>query len=49
VEPMQAIGADDETHIDLARRHVADGVTMDDLADIGEALRSRRSEMERIL
>jgi phthiocerol/phenolphthiocerol synthesis type-I polyketide synthase C len=49
VEPMHAIGADDETHIDLARRHVADGVTMDDLADIGEALRSRRSEMERIL
>jgi phthiocerol/phenolphthiocerol synthesis type-I polyketide synthase C len=49
VEPTNAIGADDETHIDLARRHVADGVTMDDLAEIGEAVRSRQSRLERIL
>jgi acyl transferase domain-containing protein/NADPH:quinone reductase-like Zn-dependent oxidoreductase/short-subunit dehydrogenase/acyl carrier protein len=48
IEPMDAIGAD-ETHIDLARRHVADGVTMDELAEIGEAVRSRQSEGERIL
>jgi acyl transferase domain-containing protein/NADPH:quinone reductase-like Zn-dependent oxidoreductase/acyl carrier protein/short-subunit dehydrogenase len=34
---------------DLARRHVADEVSLDDLADLGEAVQSRRSEGERVI
>jgi hypothetical protein len=49
VEPTGPVDADQEVHVDLARRHVADGVTVDDLADISEAARSRLSEVERIL
>jgi acyl carrier protein len=40
---------DNETEVDLARRHVTDEVTLDDLADIGEAVRSQRAEVGRII
>jgi NADPH:quinone reductase-like Zn-dependent oxidoreductase/short-subunit dehydrogenase/acyl carrier protein len=48
VDPT-AIDADHEAHVDLARRHAADDVTMDDLTEIAEAMRSRQSEVERSL
>ena len=41
--------ADHETEVDLARRHVTDDVTLDDLAEIGEAVRSPRAEVGRII
>ena len=34
---------------ELARRHVTDELTVDELAEFSEALRSRRPEVERIL
>jgi len=52
IQDVDAADGDDterETNAELARRHVAEDVTMDDLAEIGEAVRSRRAEVERIL
>jgi acyl carrier protein len=50
VEPTaEGLEADNEAEADLARRHAADDVTPDDLAEIGEAVRSRRSDVERII
>ena len=44
-----AAGADtdQETNADLARRHGGDELSLDDLAEIGDAVRSRRAEVER--
>jgi len=50
-DPDQADGGESFSAVDadLARRHVADEVSLDDLADLGEAVQSRRSEGERVL
>jgi acyl carrier protein len=44
-----AVGVDPDHHtnVELARRHVAEDVTTEELAEIGEAVRSRRAEVER--
>src|SRR5262249_17043234 len=47
VEASTGNDADHETHAELVRRHVAEDVTIDELAEIGEAVRSRRAEVER--
>jgi len=49
VEPAaDGVEADSQTDTDLVRRHVAEDVTVGELAEIGEAIRSRRSEVGRI-
>jgi acyl transferase domain-containing protein/NADPH:quinone reductase-like Zn-dependent oxidoreductase/acyl carrier protein/SAM-dependent methyltransferase len=48
IQDAEASGdGDGHEHAELVRRHVAEDVTTDELAEIGEAVRSRRAEVER--